>query len=201
MLAPGRVADVCGATEVTQRHKALNSFGILARYSLQHRHVAEIFLSVVVFINGESLTRQSHNRFGQRRRILRSRFREGILLCTGAGNQTRTNSTGNSHGFQLYKGQFTTIDCAGSTGSPGFQFLSGLDPIGRIVGGYGTSDGLTHGSLIIEGNCIAIDIPPGTNTCANAIDAEGDIVGRYTGSDGAIHGFLFRKFVNGTTMP
>jgi uncharacterized membrane protein len=106
-----------------------------------------------------------------------------------------------THGFQLYKGQFTTIDCAGSTGSPGFQFLSGVDPIGRMVGGYGTSDGLTHGSLIIEGNCITIDIPPGTNTYANAIDAEGDIVGRYTGSDGAIHGFLLRKFVKGTTTP
>jgi uncharacterized membrane protein len=106
-----------------------------------------------------------------------------------------------THGFQLYKGQFTTIDCAGSTGSPGFQFFSGVDPIGRIVGGYGTSDGLTHGSLIIEGNCITIDIPPGTNTYANAIDAEGDIVGRYTGSDGAIHGFLLRKFVRGTTTP
>ena len=106
-----------------------------------------------------------------------------------------------THGFQLYKGQFTTVDCAGSTGSPGFQFLSGLDPIGRIVGGYGTPDGLTHGSLIINGNCITIDIPPGTNTYANAIDAEGDIVGRYTGSDGVIHGFLLRKFVRGTTTP
>jgi hypothetical protein len=65
----------------------------------------------------------------------------------------------------------------------------------------GTPDGLTHGSLIINGNCITIDIPPGTNTYANAIDAEGDIVGRYTGRDGVIHGFLLRKFVRGTTTP
>lgn len=106
-----------------------------------------------------------------------------------------------THGFQLYKGRFTTLDCEGSTGSPGFQFLSGLDPIGRTVGGYETSDGLTHGSLIIEGNCITIDIPPGTNTFANAINAEGDIVGRYVGSDGVTHGFLLRKFVKGTTRP
>src|SRR5437899_6020966 len=88
-IAPGSVVDVGGAVEVAERHKALNSLRILARYCLQRRQVAEIFLSIVVFINRESLTRQSHYRFGQGRRILRRRFREGKLLCNSAGNQNK----------------------------------------------------------------------------------------------------------------
>jgi uncharacterized membrane protein len=95
------------------------------------------------------------------------------------------------HGFSLVQGAVQTIDCAGST----FTFLSGVDPQGRIVGGYGTSDGNGHGALVINGNCIPVDFPGGTNTYANGINPQGDIVGRYTGADAVVHGFLIRGFV------
>ena len=43
------------------------------------------------------------------------------------------NSTG-LHGFSLIQGVFQTIDCPGAT----FTFLSGVDPQGHMVGGYGS---------------------------------------------------------------
>ena len=100
------------------------------------------------------------------------------------------NSTG-LHGFSLLQGAVQTIDCPGST----FTFLSGVDPQGRIVGGYGTADGNGHGALVIGGNCIPVDFPGGTNTYANGINPQGDIVGRYTGADAVVHAFLIRGFV------
>src|SRR5437764_1279663 len=81
--------------------------------------------------------------------------------------------------FLLTNGTLQTIDCPGAT----FTFLSGIDPQGQMVGGYGTVDGNGHGALVKNGNCIAVDIAGGTNTYANGINPEGDIVGRYTGSD------------------
>jgi len=101
-----------------------------------------------------------------------------------------TDSTG-LHGFSLIQGVVQTIDCPGST----FTFISGLDPQGQMVGGYGTADGNGHGALVIGGNCIPVDFPGGTNTYANGINPQGDIVGRYTGADGIVHGFLLRGFV------
>jgi hypothetical protein len=100
------------------------------------------------------------------------------------------SSTG-THGFSLARGVLQTIDCPGST----FTFLSGLDPQGQMVGGYGTADGNGHGALVIGKNCIGVDVPGGTNTYANGLDPQGDIVGRYTGTDGIVHGFLWRRFV------
>jgi len=105
------------------------------------------------------------------------------------------NSTG-THGFSSTQGVVQTIDCLGST----FTFLSGLDPQGQIVGGYGSADGNGHGALVIGGNCIPVDFPGGTNTYANGINPQGDIVGRYTGSDGIVHGFLWRGFVKSANV-
>jgi hypothetical protein len=105
-------------------------------------------------------------------------------------------SSSGTHGFSLINGTFHTIDCPGAT----FTFLSGIDPQGRIVGGYGTFDGKTHGALINDGNCIPVDVGPGTNTYVNGIDPQGDIVGRYAGADGVIHGFLLKNFVKTTNV-
>ena len=105
------------------------------------------------------------------------------------------SSTG-THGFLLTNGTLQTIDCPGAT----FTFLSGIDPQGQMVGGYGTVDGNGHGALVKNGNCIAVDIAGGTNTYANGINPEGDIVGRYTGSDNIVHGFLLRNFVKSANV-
>jgi hypothetical protein len=100
------------------------------------------------------------------------------------------------HGFSSTQGVVQTIDCPGST----FTFLSGLDPQGQIVGGYGTADGNGHGALVKGETCIPVDVPGGTNTYANGIDPQGDIVGRYTGGDGVVRGFLWRGFVKSANV-
>jgi len=106
-----------------------------------------------------------------------------------------SSSTG-THGFSLKNGAFQTIDCPGAT----YTFLSGIDPQGQMVGGYGTFDGRNHGALVKNGNCIAVDIGPGTQTYANAINPQGDIVGYYTGTDGIFHGFLLRNFAKSANV-
>jgi hypothetical protein len=100
------------------------------------------------------------------------------------------------HGFSSTRGLVQTIDCPGST----FTFLSGLDPQGQMVGGYGTADGNGHGALVKGETCIPVDVPGGTNTYANGIDPQGDVVGRYTGADGLVHGFLWRGFVKSANV-
>jgi len=101
-----------------------------------------------------------------------------------------------THGFLLVNGAFETIDCPGAT----YTFLSGIDPQGRLAGGYGTFDGKNHGALVNHGNCSAVDFPGGSNTYTNASDPQGDIVGRYTGGDGIVHSYLFRHFVKTTNV-
>lgn len=100
-----------------------------------------------------------------------------------------------THGFLLADGKFQTIDCPGAT----FTFLSGMDPQGQLVGGYGTFDGQQHGAIISNGNCIRVDVSAGSNVYANAIDPQGDIVGRYTSADNVVHGYRLRRFVKTTT--
>ena len=94
-----------------------------------------------------------------------------------------------AHGFLLYRGNFQAIDCPGYTN----LFLSGLDPVGLMTGGFSSPDGSTHGAVVHNGVCTQVDFPGGTNTYANGNNGQGDIVGRYTGPDGVVHGYLLRR--------
>lgn len=93
------------------------------------------------------------------------------------------------HGYLLVRGGFQSIDCA-----PGGTFLSGIDPIGRMVGGMTTADRHLHGLLVMNGVCTAVDYPGSTAGYANSINPRGDIAGRYTAS-GHNHGFVVWRFV------
>lgn len=92
------------------------------------------------------------------------------------------------HGFSmnLNTGAFQEISCPGYTN----VFLSGLNPLGDMTGGFNSSDGVMHGVLVRNGTCIAIDFPGATSTYANSENPEGTIVGRYTSADGKTHGYL-----------
>ena len=87
---------------------------------------------------------------------------------------------------------FHTIDCAGATGG---VFLSGIDPVGRMLGGMITADGHQHGVLVSAGNCTAVDFPGSIASYVNAINGHGDIVGRYTDPSGLTHAFVVEHFV------
>lgn len=99
-------------------------------------------------------------------------------------------------GYLLVQGIFQSIDCA-----PKSTFLSGIDPIGRMVGGMTTADGHLHGLLVINGVCTAVDYPGSTASYANSINPNGDVAGRYTDSSGQTHGFVVRSFVQGLSLP
>jgi uncharacterized membrane protein len=97
------------------------------------------------------------------------------------------DDTFTSHGFLLDHGVFQEIVC------PGYShvFLSGLNSLGDMTGGFNSSDGLLHGLLVKNGTCISIDYPGSTSTYANAEDpGSRNVVGRYTDNAGKAHGFL-----------
>lgn len=94
--------------------------------------------------------------------------------------------TSGLHGFLLTGGNFQSINCPGTVG----MFLSGIDPLGRMVGGSTNADGSSQGVLVNDGNCLSIQFPGGNSTYANGINAEGTIVGRYISADGKTHGFV-----------
>jgi hypothetical protein len=96
------------------------------------------------------------------------------------------DNTFNAHGFLLNHGDFQEIACPGYTN----VFLSGLNPLGDMTGGFNSSDGVQHGLLVTDGTCTSIDFPGATSTYANSENPEGTIVGRYTSPDGKDHGYL-----------
>jgi uncharacterized membrane protein len=101
------------------------------------------------------------------------------------------NASG-THGFEIVDGKYKTIGCPGAT----FTFLSGIDPEGNMVGGFGTPDGNSHGALISHGNCSPVDYPGGHDTYANGSNAGGDLVGRYTDAEGVTHAFLWPHYIS-----
>jgi hypothetical protein len=62
-----------------------------------------------------------------------------------------------------------------------------------MVGGTNFANGMEHGILVRDGNCIQIEFPGSIGGYANGITSKGDIVGRYHSLDGSTHGFLLAK--------
>ena len=97
------------------------------------------------------------------------------------------------HGYMRGRqNTFHTIDCPGATGG---VFLSGIDPVGRMLGGMTTADGHQHGVLVSGRTCIAVDFPGSTASYVNSINGHGDIVGRYTDPSGHTHAFVVEHFL------
>jgi hypothetical protein len=118
-------------------------------------------------------------------------FQEPTMVA--AGRVVGGYASGNIlHGYLLVHGIFPSIDCA-----PNGTFLSGIDALGRMVGGMTTTDGHLHGALVVKGVCTAVDYPGSTATYANSINPRGDIAGRYTDTSGQTHGFVVSSFVRG----
>jgi len=100
-----------------------------------------------------------------------------------------------THGLVVSHGEYRSIDCPGGT----FTFLSGVDPEGNTVGGFGTPDGHYHGALIKNNNCIRVDYPGSTDTWANGSNPQGDLVGRYVDAGGVTHAYLLRHYIDTAT--
>src|ERR1700730_2389599 len=87
-----------------------------------------------------------------------------------------SDSSGNTHGFLLSRGKFTTIDVPGA-GAPLYTEPYGINPQGDIVGYYSDSSGV-HGfllskGLLRKGRFTTFDVPGGEgNTFAQGINPQ-----------------------------
>ncbi len=70
-------------------------------------------------------------------------------------------------------------------------------PLGRMSGEMTSADRHSHGLVVSDGECIAVDFPGSTATYANSIDASGNIAGRYTDAAGHTHGFFVEHIFSG----
>ena len=111
-----------------------------------------------------------------------------------------TDTSGNTHGYLLSKGRYTTLDDPNANGV--FTFADGINNRGQIVGIYSTqasvstgSTGVVHSFVLSNGHYTTLDDPnagTGANqgTFAEGINDYGQITGYYVDAEGATHGFL-----------
>ena len=107
-----------------------------------------------------------------------------------------TDASGNTHGYLLNHGQYTTLDDPNANGA--FTTAAGINNSGQIVGFYSNSNSLAsgvHGFLLKDGHYTTLDDPnagtgAGQGTFPLMINASGQITGWYADAGGAIHGFV-----------
>jgi probable HAF family extracellular repeat protein len=75
-------------------------------------------------------------------------------------------------------------------------FARGINDAGQIVGGYRSSDSLTHGFLLSEGMFSTIDFPRVAFSDAVSINNAGQILGQY--ADEVFHAYLLSEGVFST---
>lgn len=93
-----------------------------------------------------------------------------------------TDSTGNSQGFLLNAGQYSTISLGTDT------YLSGINNEGIIVGSSGSS-GVVRTP---DGSLSTINFPGAQETSLASINNFGEILGDYTLANGSDHCFTFQ---------
>jgi hypothetical protein len=98
-----------------------------------------------------------------------------------------TTSDGNTHGYVLYHGKYTTLDFGAGT----FTFAGGENPEGDIVGFYADAANVGHSLLVSNGVFTSFDPPFGVVLSdASGINPGGIIVGIYVDSVGNVHGYI-----------
>ena len=111
-----------------------------------------------------------------------------------------TDTNGNTHGYVLSNGHYTTLDDPSANGV--FTTASGINDSGQIVGFYSNDVSFSNGTasdvhsfLLSHGRYTTLDDPnAGTGvmqgTFAEGINNAGQIVGYYVTAAGATHGFV-----------
>jgi len=96
------------------------------------------------------------------------------------------DASGNSHGYELSGGTFSSFDYPGATGTN----ASAINNSGVIVGGWWPSSLLAQGFQLSGGTYTVINFPGSTQTFPYGINNSGDIVGFYDDASDVTHGFL-----------
>ena len=100
------------------------------------------------------------------------------------------DADGNTHGFVLSKGDFTTIDVPGAV----FTSVNGINANGEISGIYIDAGGTFHGYFRSKkGVFTTLDPPGAVRTQAEFLNAQGEVVGVYRDANQTRHGFIWSK--------
>src|SRR5262249_16945383 len=84
---------------------------------------------------------------------------------------------GNTHGFLLNKGDFTTFDVPVSVAVT--TVISGINAPGQFAGTYVDAGGMFHAFFENNGSFATLDPPGSIRTIAFFINAQGQVVGTY----------------------
>ncbi len=117
-----------------------------------------------------------------------------MLVLSVIGTSGRLSAAGDVGDAAEGSFALSSIDVPGAVFTEG----EGINDRGDIVGLYRSTDGVTHGFLLRDGNFTSINNPGAAYTDARGINAQGDIVGSYhlpsENSDPfAIHGYLLSR--------
>jgi uncharacterized membrane protein len=101
------------------------------------------------------------------------------------------DASGNTHGFVLNKGVFTTIDVPGAV----FTIINGINASGRLAGTYSIAGDLkpNHAFFWSKGDFTTLDPPGATRSQGGFLNAQGEVVGTYRDNVEKRHGFIWRK--------
>jgi uncharacterized membrane protein len=129
----------------------------------------------------------------------------GATATAANGNSTHeivgefTDADGNTHGFVLNKGVFTTIDFPSQPGAPSVTgtSLNGINASGQFMGTYfvDSETSPNHAFVGENGHFTTLDPPGATRSQGGFINAKGEAVGTYRDEDQKRHGFIWRKGV------
>jgi hypothetical protein len=122
----------------------------------------------------------------------------GSTRTAANGNSTHEiagefdDADGNTHGFVLNKGVFTTINAPGAVGG---TIINGINAPSRLTGTYFDDGGILHAFFDNNRYFTTLDPPGSIETLGGFLNAQGQVVGRYRDATLTYHCFIWR---NGT---
>ena len=128
----------------------------------------------------------------------------GATRTAAAGNSNTAvvgeydDADGNTHGFILSQGVFTTIDLSGASSTQ----INGINAPGRYTGTYFDPDaGRIYAFVSRKGDVTTLDPPGAIQSQGGFLNAQGEVVGGYRNSNGRRLAFVWRKGVFTTIDP
>jgi uncharacterized membrane protein len=119
----------------------------------------------------------------------------GASRTAANGNSTHEiagdfdDADGNTHGFVLNKGVFTTIDVPSAVAT----FINGINAPERLAGTYIDDGGTSHAFFENKGYFTTLYPPDSIRSQGGFINAQGQVDGTYRTADQKRHGFIWRN--------
>jgi hypothetical protein len=200
----GFLARVLGSKGGVQAYDLLNNpsgSAIQQTYSINDfgQTVGDYYVGQV----GNAYIFHSYELVGDQFTPLNVPFPDAVSTFSPAINNTGeivggwTDGAGNSHGYTLIKGVYTSFDYPGVSQ---IQLYLAVNSEGHIVGSYADANGNVHGFLRRGNTYTSIDFPGAVYTASTGINDADEIVGNYcptsqclsTGGEG-LQGFVLKN--------